>query len=544
MNNEIQFPDGSDSPDGTYRTIFGPGVAHTGQIYSNTNHNFRYAARRLLGERLVDLPWVPDHNNTTPNSQYFNNQTQFLGNHKTFFEELLSKYTPYFEGYEGAEIEAFKHHADPHQKRALRLQAWKEINEENIQADDSSLWVKSVLWKLKKNEWAKPGKKPRSIGDLGVAASLLGFRLTDYLKRAQSEEDIECNGGTITFCKSPDPFALERHFRNLIDPPGRFYYVYFSDDACLAIRRKNSNIVDRYNLDISSCDASHSPALFRLLEEIVPEGQPREDMKRLVAQCKLPLRVLSTNGKCRIVIQPTREMLYSGSTITTAINNLANISIALAISEMDYTGELNLAGECHELAVAASQAGYIVTGCEPLSCIEDLQFLKNSPVRDIHGVWRPMLNLGVFLRASGTCDGDLPGKGPLEPRARSFQKGLIKCSFPYSNFQLKQRLMTACGEVDALDHAKVKDQFFYKVALNDKYTPYTVDEESIISRYKLTTVEYSELLDEYGTMRFGFSYNGPSVSKILKKDYGLDTTELEHTKYVLTSYNTDKLEAL
>jgi len=452
-------------------------------------------------------------------------------------------YSPHFTSYKGADLEALLHHADPHPKVLLRKQAYKEMTEECTNVDDYSLWVKSVLWKLKKNEWAKPGKKPRSIGDLGVAASLLGFRLTNFMKTAQAAEDIEVNGGTICFCKSPDPFELKKHFENLLDPPGRFYYLYFSDDACLAIRNPNGG-VDRYNLDISSCDASHSTELFRLLERLTPRGLPRDDMERLVAQCKLPLRVVSrVDPNVKIVLQPLTERLYSGSTITTAINNCANICIGLAISQLDYTGVLGPDGSSFELINAAAQAGYIVTGTNPLTHFEDVQFLKNSPVLDNHGDWHPMLNFGVFLRSSGTCNGDLPGHGPLKERAEAFQRGLLKCTFPYCTSEVIDRMHAVLGTGNVVVTKEVEESLAYKTVLNSKYPIYQVDTVSFCRRYRLDDSEYSDLLHEFANLRFGQHYNASCVAKILKKDYDLTTTELDTNKYLLNEYNSDRTEA-
>lgn len=475
--------------------------------------------------------------------ELFANQTSFINNHPHIISLLQDTYLQHFEEYHGAEEEALLHHGDVHPKRALRLQAHSELEEECVNHDEENLWVKSVLWKLKKNEWAKPGKKPRSIGDLGVAASLLGFRLTNFLKTAQSECPLRINGGDIVFCKSPDPYQLKKHFDNLYDPPARFYYVYFSDDACLAIRRSDGR-VDRYNLDISSCDASHSPRLFEMLVDIMPPGMPATDMQRLVDQCKLPLRVVShANEKHRIILCPKRAMLYSGSTITTGINNLANILIALAVSELDYTGACNENGVCTQLVEAAARAGYIVTGCEPLEVFEDVQFLKNSPVLDIFGAWQPLINFGVFLRASGTCDGDLPGTGDLEARGAAFQRGLLACTFPFASSELIDRLRDALGLGPITTTPSMLDSLSYKTDINSDYPPFRIETSSFCNRYRLDHADYSDLFNDFASMKFGYAYHGECVSKILLKDYGLTTTEHDPTTYLCVQHNSPTTEA-
>lgn len=534
IDDEISFPQSmsSETKDGTYRTVFGPSVSHNAQIYSNTDHNFRLAMRRLTGKRCPETKGKHE--------QMFVNQNDFINTHKDFYDKLKNIYEPYFHDYEGTAIEALKHYADPHEKRLLRIQAHHELINKGLYMDSRSLWVKSVLWKLKKNEWAKPGKKPRSIGDLGVAASLLGFRLTHFLKTAQASEVIEHNGGHFVFCKSPDPWELQKHFRNLIDPPGRFYFLYFSDDACLSIRNPYTNKFDFYNLDISSCDASHGPRVFEKIIELMPTKETQEDMRKLVKQCQLPLKIHSNaNPKNKIRIKPTRPMLYSGSTITTAINNVANLSIGLAISECQYTGRLDEDGVSQELVLAAESAGYVITGCKPLEFEEDIQFLKNSPVKEEHtGCWKPMLNFGVFLRASGSCNGDLPMilKGPkdLRSRAEAFQRGLLAGTYPYCTSELLDKLRSRAGSgVSLLDRA-TKNNLFYKVVSDAKFPTYRCDTSSFMRRYRLTDLEYLELLHDFGSMGYGEHYHGSSVSKILELDYGLVTTELEQNKYLRT----------
>ena len=307
--------------------------------------------------------------------------------------------------------------------------------------DEKDLWVRSVLWKLKTKEYAKPGKKPRGICDLGVTASLRGAWITNYLKTAQAAEVIEAEGGEFVFCKSPDPFELEKHFNNLINPKGRFYFVYFSDDSCLSIRGEDG-VVRLYNLDISSCDASHGPAVFDALIALMPNAQTRADMSKLVQQCQLPLRIVSNANKNHVVfLKPRWPKLLSGSTITTAINNLANFAIAMAIVRGYALAPDDV--ENPSMVRAAASVGYILTGCKPLAGPHQLQFLKHSPVQDCEGKWRPMLNLGVLVRASMTCDGDFPGRGPLKPRIEAFQRGLLKGAYPYCRFDILNEMTRA-----------------------------------------------------------------------------------------------------
>ncbi len=515
VDGEIRFPPGqNEKVDGTYRTRFGPCVPHNGLIYANTDNNNRLAQRRLTAKRFVE--GRPDD----LHDQLFANQERFVREHCPILEGFRDKYAPYFHEFDHQADEARRHYADPHEKKELRIQGYKEMVEDGIINEDSC-WMKSTWWKLKKNEWAKPGKYPRTIGDLGVVASLLGFRLTNYLKSAQNEEILEVNGGHLQFCKAPYPAALHEVFENLRSPPGRFYFVYFSDDACLAIRRGNE--VHRFNLDISSCDASHGPVMFELLKKMVPKNC-RRAMHNLVKQCQTPLRVYSNVDRKRVcILQPTRPMLYSGSTITTAINNLANILIGLSIAELDYSDPA-------QIARAAERAGYIVTGGErPLEKFEDLQFLKHSPVLGTDSVYHPLLNLGVLLRASGTCNGDLPGRGDMEKRGLAFQRGLLQGAYPYSRFRLLELMRSAVGGGDV---CKVAEKLFTGKTGGDEYPHYVCQDESLYSRYRLEPQEVADLEHLLGRASFGDCVNCTAIDKILALDYGLNTTEFEDVTYL------------
>lgn len=517
--NELTFPPDEQIADGFYKTRFGPAFEHNGVIYRKSDVNMRYGMRRLTNKRCPEKPGYHEW--------LFENQERFIRKEKQFFMDLKEKYSSYFSDYLGAEEEMYAHHADPHQKRAIRIQAKNEMCEAGVCTDSDHIWLRDVLWKIKPEEWAKFGKKPRCICDLGVSASLRGFILTNILKQAQNSEIIEYKGGTFSFCKSPDPFELRKQFDLLRDPPGRFHFVYFSDDSCLSIRDKNGD-VQRFNLDISSCDASHGPAIFETLLGLMPTDATRRDMEALIKQCKSTLRVVSRGDKeCKLKLKPRRPILMTGSTLTTAINNLANLLIGISIVS-DY--EPTSGRETNRfITQAAENAGYIVTGAEPLENFEDVQFLKHSPVQSDDDQWHPMLNLGVLYRASGTCNGDLPGRKtvPLLERGRIFQRSLLRSAYPYCRFDILDQMKAAMGE--GLTVA-VKE-FEWKVTPDsDKYPPFRAASESIRRRYRLTDGEYLELLEIAG-YPCGWFFNSSAASKVLTVDYGLECVSSSNVEF-------------
>lgn len=495
-----------------YRTCFGPAVSTVGKIYDDSNENVNLAIRRLTGVKKPEIPGL--------DAKMLENQNKAFVEAKDFLETLRVKYAPYFQEYMTAIEEAIEHHADPHEKRDLRIQGMDNLlnGDGNVHGN----WVRRNrnIWKMKKGEWAKPGKKPRMIVDLGVEASLLGFRLTNFLKIAQDSEPIHVNGGVIRFCKAPDFHALEEVFDNLINLKHRFYFVYFSDDACLSVRT-NDGSVRFYNLDISSCDASHGPSVFKALLDIVPQ-HVRPDMERLISQCKTPLKLSNRENKREtILLKPKVPMLYSGWTGTTAINNLANIMIAYHISQ------LRSFDRPEDIGDAALRAGYIVTGWEkPLDSYSKLQFLKHSPVYDTQGFLRPMLNIGVLLRASGMCNYDLPGRKEVgfEERARRFQRGLLNGAYPRTSFRLLTLMKASCGEGVAYE----VDTFKRKVVDDETYPAYVVDDAEMFKRYDFTTLEQEVFVTSFGNCQYGELHASPEASRILTLDYDLTCRYRRH----------------
>lgn len=244
-----------------FRTEYGYNFPHNGQIFEHSNHNVRLASRRLFAKRFT----APGEENK--DREYEEKQADFISEHMSILDKLRCLYAPTFADWSGWRQECIDHVDDPHDKRQLRQNALQDLIDNN---DFSKrMWMKTALYKMKRDEIGKPGKKPRMIVDLGVAASLQGFRYAKLMKNAMADEILEYKGGTIEFCPKPNPDKLAKIFAKLRDPPGKFYFVYFSDDSCYAVNTPNG--VQRFNVDIKSCDASHTASLFEALWAITPD---------------------------------------------------------------------------------------------------------------------------------------------------------------------------------------------------------------------------------------------------------------------------------
>jgi len=445
----------------------------------------------------------------------------FIRSHMSTWKKIFASYQYVLGRFTTMHQETVLHYADKHPKMRLRIQAYLELVESGEIAQD--LWLKSVTYKFKKDEIAKPGKFGRMIGDLGVAASLQGFVLMELLKDAMEKEPIHINGGMIYFCKKPKQSVLTWVFSELIAPSGRFFFVLFSDDSCLSIRVNGK--VHMFNLDISSCDASHGPELFKLFENLSSETNIAEVLHILVEQCRLPIKVRDVNHKSRRVqLEYVHPRLYSGSTITTAINNLANILIAVAISEADFSN-----GNVGDIVTtAALRSGYVITS-EKCETYHDLQFLKHSPVIDEEGNLRPLLNIGVLLRMSGTCRGDLPGRKTesLTDRAQLFQQGLLQGAYPRVSFPLidnmkRQPSPTLSTRTHDQVNSRIKKMFEHKVNADEFFS---VDSVEMWQRYRLTEQQIFEVEEVFGNMTVRQHLSSQALGQILQIDYGLRESE-------------------
>lgn len=499
--------------DSTYRTRYG-GFYHSGIIYESSNNSVSLALRRVFRATGGSLATA---------KEYKQNQHQFISQSQGFLTDLRMMYAKTLDNFRGFLVEAEDHYDDPHAKRSLREQAWKELFETGDMS--APLWCEYVTYKLKKDEWAKPGKEPRMIGDLKVPASLQGFMVTKYLKQAM-EEDIHHKDGVLHFCAKPNHDDLQSVFEELRQPTKRVYMAYFSDDSCVAIRTGDEIL--RYNMDIQSCDASHTAMLFHAFVNLA-RGPAAENLRVLVNQLRVPMRVYDLSRPARgpgkryalFKRKGNEPTLYSGSTITTTINNLANILIGKSIIDCG-------ARSPEDIIRAAKAAGYIVT-LTKCKILEDLQFLKHSPVRDVHGVYRPLMNLGVLLRTIGTAKGDVPGRAkvPFLDRCRAFDRGLLQGLYPHSSFPFVDRKKhVVAGVAKRLDkqvNKRIGRLLEYRVGTTSAATFYSTD---VYRRYRLTAGEIGVMDDEIATAPFNSFHSCKAVSKILDLDYGLISPSL------------------
>ncbi len=469
-----------------YRTKFGPSFSHRGVIYAVSAHNLNFASRRLTGipadtideymtmKNFQDANWTSD----PVLELYYREMFDHINiEHRELIDELLDLIDK------------------PHPKRELRIRAFEFLADEGRL--ESETFMVDTLGKIKADEYAKPGKYPRLVNDLTTPASLLGAVFTKMIKTYMAEHPVPIEGGAH-FIASPSVDGLERAFNLLFRPTHDYSFIYFSDDSCIQIH----GVV--YNMDISSCDASHGDVTFTSWLTRCT-GRSYDVMRRLLMQLRTDLKMRTRGGAQKIRLRTTRHILYSGTTLTTAHNGASNCRIFAQIVN-------NRARTPEEIVQAALEVGYRITltRCDRMA---ECQFLKHSPC-EVGGRIIPVLNLGVVLRALGTCRGDLP-RGDLREQARLFNSGLAQgfCSGFVTSIQ--NLLVAKFGTDGKVDPTYLPYDYVHGPVLG------TVPDSFLSDRYDLPAHQIDELRDLIWESQFGDLIGCEASHKILELDYGL-----------------------
>jgi len=492
-----------------YRTVFGPFFMSKTNMYATDIAGLRGAVRRLT---CVREPGIPGYHEQLKRLQDICQERLF------FLPGFLAEKSRILRGiYNGVVYSAEQLRQiwtdQPHPKKLLRARARRAIWGSGRTTGPR---VKRVSYKCKPGELLPDGKYLRAVGDLTTPGSTAGGYIMDMVKGA-FEVAYSIDGNLMRFVKTPAKDDLSRAFQQLHNPV-KSTFVFFSDDSCFSFRCRDG--VFMCNLDISQCDGSNFDVVFQLLKGIMrQDGRFNLDIDAIFAQCLLPCVVRNPFSKERVTFTPRHYTLYSGSVLTTSINNTANSLIWCSILQY-CTGDLYMRDMPSLIAFAAAQVGFIVK-CIVAPTVEHLQFLKHS-CSIVDGVYTPWLNIGVMLRSFGMCKGDLPGvRGVRRPSVqlrasaylsdvvRSWAHGgdhLVTDSFR-NRFIIEQRSKLRGEE---------KRTRTFRGAVEYPRIPL----EYIANRYGLCEYELEELVALVSSSQFGHGLHTPAVAKILSIDYG------------------------
>lgn len=481
-----------------YRSVYGWGFAHGALIYANTAHNLSLALYRMMSAREPERIGYDRELRENQNLYINNNYRHMLDNLHFITTECH---------YQDMRTAAEELTRTPHPKLKLRQQAFDKLSSDGGVAD--KVWLRNMEWKMKRLEFAKAGKIPRVICDLGVAASLQGAPVMGEAKHFLGDKFIEVNDCAYFFCTNPLPDYVAGCFKRLLDHKYRALFLVFSDDCCVSFDGGKTFA----NFDISSCDTSHESILFELMFDALAIPEEIRVAMKLQMLANIIIRNPDDPAE-RITLKPTEYYLQTGSTMTTLINSFSWFVIFHCYATSRVT-----------VLEAAHNTGYIVTE-DPCSKMEHIQFLKMSPMRDVDGEIRAVLNLGVILRASGTCKGDLPGSGDLERRAAHFQSLVmtgLTAGFKYDKFT--EPLMPIKGL--ARPKSEVLAQFSSALAFtyDAGVKKYEFNSESFYQRYDATQDEIDDFENMLSALSFGYVMDCALSRRILLKDYSLGHAE-------------------
>jgi hypothetical protein len=459
--------------------------------------------------------------------------------HRKHRNQLYSTYI--MKNYDGR-LNSFGRLGEPHTKQKYRVHIMKQIAKNGtINSYDRNFnkRLRNIILNLKQGEFLPPGKAGRIVADPGGENTLLGSILMGIYKDAQAKCPIHMvvNGSTYSayFVKKPSPKEIDKVFHSLMNPAADVVMHYHSDDSCMAM--KNNGVHMMFNIDISKCDSTHETAVFKEIVHDMPDAYKHE-AEECIKMTLLPLvihgipfsRMYKKYYKKhalklpKVVLRPKKHTLTSGQVTTTAVNNVANERIGYAIAHaLSLHKEPLKLEEMKALMIeAAATAGYEIK-VEYAEIPEDLQFLKNSPVRDIHGKWRSLLNIGVALRSLGCAKREFPGSKdiPLLVRAAHFVACVIAGMWKDVHFPLADRLRELYPlpkkQSKALQKAVEEHLGYYHADRGANSGEFhAVD---IYRRYRLRASQIESLDTQYGTP--STLYNGSAAARILEKDYGL-----------------------
>lgn len=364
-----------------------------------------------------------------------------------------------------------------------------------------------VQLNMKTMEWGKPGKNGRIVCDLGTPASLLGGDVLSVMKDVLAARPTVVLGQEMHFIKSPDRNRLREAYKGMLT---KNMFLYFSDDSTWSRRCTDGMLY--VNLDLSSCDLSNGPAVFQYLAHLFPPGYEALGLM-LIEQCRSPANLGHGTGRFRVA--PEWYYEYSGTTLTTMLNCLANVMIGEQLAHIPYGSRK---ATCVCLEHLLKNCGWKVPFTVGDECerFEDITFLKTSPAYTVDGAVDSILNLGVILRTLGQKVYDLPGRGPMENRAYEFNSSLVR-GFKHA------------GDTSLMELLKRKFRGESMHCVHESYTVNhmvgtdvgRIDDHSLCSRYRITVAELHCMLNTLEQAGFGDIIDTPASRAILKCDYGI-----------------------
>lgn len=409
---------------------------------------------------------------------------------------------------------------EPNAKRQLRIHVNSQVYDKGGDYEDDD---KPVEFKPKNDEMLGPNKK-RGIGDLGVYRTNATAHVMGSIKVAMTNDFVYGNT-TMRYVKSADKESLSAAFGKLVQPGvGKIFFVLHSDDSCVSADCSDGVIY--FNGDIKSCDGSHRTIMFNTLFRLLAytEGLKNvhhEALDRAFNYLKKDLVVKYNKDRSqKVKYKFTTMRLYSGSTLTTIVNNFANYLIGIKLALLVPDPRKITGAQFRAFYVqAGEEVGYIlkVVDC---SAPEQLQFLKHSPTL-VGDTWVPWVNLGTFVRGFGTFAGDLPHKtGKYKEAATEFVSEVVRARENWGNHSFNDSFSHLITKTAIKTRSRTNRVLAEQSEKSIGFMQQRIGIGSLAVRYQCTELELEQLCDSISRSGLGDVIYHPVLQKIYECDYG------------------------
>jgi hypothetical protein len=505
---DIRFSESSPEFSKLYKSVFGP-CFHSNTVLTNSgNDGLCGAIRRITAMRR---PEIPGYHQMLIDKQYeavdlYENE---ILEWTTLFQERLRNILIDQPGPDELR-QLWTHQA--HAKKKLRVKTEEEFDQ--VGKADLPEEVTHISYKTKPGEFLAQGKHTRAVGDLGPLLTLVLAYFMDFIKAVFAER-FTFNHVELQHIKKPEKELLKEMYDELIHPIGGVF-KYYSDDSCFGCECLDGTFMS--NIDISQCDGSNYNPVFDILEEAMKVDERYEnDIISCFEQLELPFKIVSADRTQSAVFVPRmagerkQRILYSGSVLTTSVNNMANTLIAIAISR-NYHPRMMKADIPAMIVAAAESVGFRVK-IDVCHTYHDLQFLKTSPAM-VSGKIVPYQNLGAWLRGFGMFTGDVPGssKIPLIDRCRIFNSDVVKSRVHSGDHIIHEAFKSH------IVNATLSQPDTFNMLVGEDHTFIPTDELAL--RYKVSVSSLEELASQIVDMQVSEKLWSPVLDSIFSKDYG------------------------
>jgi len=407
----------------------------------------------------------------------------------------------------------------PHASRRARVEM-AIINEtfgHDFQGDR-----KNAEYGFKPGEFLAPEKK-RCVTDLGLARTNATGWMWSSIKEAWSGAYAHGNY-VFEFIAAPVKDKLKWLFEQLRDvPQGMCYMFYFSDDNTFAVRCSDGWYL--CNGDIKQCDCSHYDVFLDLIRDFLrfnidgSKNEHYECVTRAFTYLTKPLVFRNKhNKKEKVKYEFKNARMYTGFTGTTVVNNFASLVIGLSLQKLVPNPiSITKAEFAKAYVQAAENVGYRVT---PNECefLEDAQFLKHSPVY-VDGRIEVVMNMGAWVRGWGMFKGDLPGRGPLEARAKTFLSDVVESRANWGNHDFYKGMQKHCIPKKLRVRMTGKQYAANLIAKTTGEVGVYIPPEAICVRYRLPVDEFLDLCDQVSRATTQDRITHPAAQIMYNKDY-------------------------